>query len=275
LNNELKVNAEKSASLENLLVELKSEQESQIEYLTIRLNRFEETFKASSQHLIERLNELKNPDSSELIQEKQKTSLSNQMKNANKAKSGFIYDKLNNDDDDDDNLSNKLIFNKNRKRKNYSLAHNVSINDMKSQGYQVVYDYPYSHYTNISELNAIRQKCSPDTVLCAGGVAAEDSDNLLLVSCANCYSVLTSTQLDKPVLNNGAYWYLTNEKSFGFSPSSNIKQSWVDMYDCNPLPCTDNKRLSWYLGGGYGGWRLGDLYHLNNSNHFDKIILLS
>ena len=79
-----------------------------------------------------------------------------------KHKSGYIYDKVN--DYDNDNLSNKLIFNKNKKRKNYLLAHNVSINDMKSQGYQVVYDYPYSHYTNI--LSAIRQKCSPDTILC-------------------------------------------------------------------------------------------------------------
>ena len=73
--NQLKAYAEKTTNLENLLVELKSEQDSQIEYLTIRLKMIEETFKASSKHLIQRLNELKNPDSSELIQEKQKTSL--------------------------------------------------------------------------------------------------------------------------------------------------------------------------------------------------------
>ena len=81
--------------------------------------------------------------------------------------------------------------------------------------------------------------------MCAGG-AALNSDNLLLVSCANCHSVLTETPLNQPVLNNGAYWYLTTGKSFAFSLSYNIKQNSADIYDCDSSfkNCKDSSRLS-------------------------------
>lgn len=158
----------------------------------------------------------------------------------------------------------------------YSLAHNVSIKNMKLQGYELVYDFAYNHSTEITELNAIRWKCSAQSVLCVGG-AALDSDNLLLVSCGNCHAVLKETSNNKPVLNNEAYWYLTEKKSFGFSPSFNIKQLSVDWHDCDSSAknCSDDKRLSWYLGGG-GGWRLGKLNNVENEmSDYRKIILFS
>ena len=73
-----------------------------------------------------------------------------------------------------------------------------------------------------------------------------------VISCGNCLSVLTVTPKNKPVLNNGVYWYL-NTYSFGFSSSYNIKQEPIDVYDCNaykcntgycPNFCSDNKRFS-------------------------------
>jgi len=158
----------------------------------------------------------------------------------------------------------------------YSLAHNVSIEKMRAQGYELVYDFVYNHSTTISELNAIKSKCSAQTILCAGG-AALNSDNLLLVSCGSCNEVLKETTNNKPVLNNEAYWYLTDKKSFGFSPSYNIKQLSVDWHDCDSSAksCSDDKRLSWYLGGG-GGWRLGKLNNVENEmSDYRKIILIS
>ena len=121
------------------------------------------------------------------------------------------------------------------------MTHDISVNKMKSQGYRVVYDYPYSHATTFSELNSIKSECSSETVMCAGGVASNNKDNLLLVSCGNCLSVLTQTPKNVPVLNNGAYWYLTDiggTRSFGYSPSNNIVQGNCDYYDYK-----DNKRL--------------------------------
>ena len=139
------------------------------------------------------------------------------------------------------------------KKENYSLAHNVSLESMKQQGYTVAYDYLYSHWTKYSKLNEIRSKCLPETLLCAGGAAA-GSDILLLVSCGKCQSVLTPTPRDLPVLNNGAYWYFTEGDSFGYSPTQNIKQDDADWYDCEIETnivsrtiknCKDDKRLSW------------------------------
>ncbi len=155
------------------------------------------------------------------------------------------------------------------KGQSYSLSHDISINKMKSQGYQVVYDFPYSHFTTFSEMNSIKSQCSSETILCAGGVASNNKDNLLLVSCGNCHSVLTQTPQNQPVLNNGAYWYMTDTFSFGFSPSNIIIQSNCDYYDN-----TDNKRLCWHLQGYSGGWRLGKLVSIYTSD-YHKIILLS
>jgi len=152
----------------------------------------------------------------------------------------------------------------------YSLAHDISINKMKSQGYRVVYDYVYNHVTTLAELNEIKSKCSAETILCAGGVASNNSDNLLLVSCGNCHSVLKQTLLNKPILNNGAYWYFTDKYSFGFSPSYNINQVPYDYFDCSP--CRE-ERLSWTLCNVCGGWRLGNLTSLF-SYSYRKIMLL-
>ena len=159
------------------------------------------------------------------------------------------------------------------------MTHDISVNKMKSQGYRVVYDYPYSHKTSLSELNSIKSECSSETVLCAGGVASKNEDNLLLVSCGNCLSVLTQTPKNVPVLNNGAYWYLTDIKgsrSFGYSPSNNIHQYNCDIFDYNynTNEYEDNKRLCWHLDG-TGGWRLGKKISIDDSYQYHKIIFLS
>ena len=153
---------------------------------------------------------------------------------------------------------------------------------MKSQGYRVAYDFPYSYNTTSIELNSIKLQCSTETILCAGG-AAKGSDNLLLVSCGDCQTVLTETPLNTPVLNNGAYWYLTTGKSFGFSPNGNIKQLNADWYDCEYINnsvknCKENSRLSWHLTDNLGGWRIGKLTGSElgwYSNHRKLIFLLN
>ena len=42
--------------------------------------------------------------------------------------------------------------------------------------------------------------------------------------------ILTTTELNKPRLVNGAWWYFRPDKSFGFAPSSSIRQY---NYDCS------------------------------------------
>ena len=50
--------------------------------------------------------------------------------------------------------------------------------------------------------------------MCAGG-GAKNSDLLMLVSCANWNSVLTSTTKNNPVLIESANWFMTSSLSFG------------------------------------------------------------
>jgi hypothetical protein len=77
----------------------------------------------------------------------------------------------------------------------------------------------------------------------------------MLVSCGSCFDILTTTKVDQPRLVNGAWWYFTLDKSFGFASNSSIRQEHADKFDCdNKLNCKDSKRLSWGLG-----WRLGIL----------------
>ena len=62
---------------------------------------------------------------------------------------------------------------------------------------------------------------------------------LLLVSCSKSQSVLTATPINEPVLQNNAYFYLTDQKSFGYSHIVTINQHQADNSDTN-----DNKKLS-------------------------------
>ena len=86
----------------------------------------------------------------------------------------------------------------------YSLAQNIQITDLLNQGYDIAYNFTYLHSTSIAELNAINSTCSQNSILCVGG-AASKSNILLLLSCGNCWSILSTTKKDTPVLINGAY----------------------------------------------------------------------
>ncbi len=169
----------------------------------------------------------------------------------------------------DRNFVNSKLTNEIKNVTIYSLNSDISIFDMLSQGYQVAYDVPYSHATTLSELYDIKMKCNSQSIICVGG-ALKDSNKILLVSCGNCHSILSPTPLNQPVLINGAYWYMTDYRSFGFSPIYAIQQRYADAYDCSGIQlvenCTDSKRLSWGLWGDCGsdpgkggGYRLGKL----------------
>ncbi len=152
----------------------------------------------------------------------------------------------------------------------YSLAQNVSIADLLSQGYQNVYNETYSHASNTNELIEVNKSCTEYTVLCAGG-GLGGSDTLTLVSCGNCWSILNSTLRNNPVLNNRAFWYFTSGYSFGFAPNSSITQNTCDRFDATNL-----FRLCWHLDQNVGGWRLGALqWFLNTDFNYFKYLFLN
>jgi len=152
------------------------------------------------------------------------------------------------------------------------LSSYISMDYLLGNGFQIVYNQFYSHATQITELIAIKNKCTKQSVICVGG-ADSLTNTLLLVSCGSCLKILTnSTVKDQPTYINGAWWYLTPGYSFGFAPSYNVRQMWADTYDAY----NDTKRLSWHLTSNWGGWRLGTLNDQSTRIPFTfkKIILL-
>ena len=152
----------------------------------------------------------------------------------------------------------------------YSLAQNVSLSALLNQGYKTVYNQTYSHASTTNELMLINESCTQNTVLCAGG-ALGDSDILTLLSCGNCWTILSATLRNRPVLNNGAYWYLTPSFSFGFAPNSSIQQNTCDRFDTSNV-----FRLCWHLDQSVGGWRLGTLqWFLNTDFNYNKYLFFN
>jgi len=155
-------------------------------------------------------------------------------------------------------LENNNLFN----WKKNKIGTNIQMKDLLNQGYELVYDQFYSYSTTNQQLYEIKnQQCNKESIICVGG--ADSNDTLILVSCGSCLDILTHTTLDKPKFVNGAWWYFTPGWSFGFAPTSNIRQYFYDCYDCsdcndNENTCSDDNRLSWKLT--YNpGFRLGYL----------------
>ncbi|CAF0949249.1 unnamed protein product [Brachionus calyciflorus] len=142
------------------------------------------------------------------------------------------------------------------------------MNHLIGLGFSLIYDYYYSHATSSVELDNIKSQCLADSIICVGG-GLVNSDLLELVSCANCLSVLATTQLNNPIFVGSAYWYRTPSRSFGFSPVYYINQNYVDVVQDSNNPF----RLSWYLGG-EGGYRLGSFVTLHLSQNYKKYIFL-
>lgn len=101
-----------------------------------------------------------------------------------------------------------------------------------------------------------------------GGGPAE-SDNLELLACANCYDITSETVFNKPQFYNAAWWYFSKKRSFGFSPTSRIEQENADRFNK-----TDRLRLSWHINNQVGGYRLGNITDLNDSEKYKKYIFI-
>ena len=145
---------------------------------------------------------------------------------------------------------------------------------MINQGYKVIYNQTYDTPTNLNDLTTAYNQCNNMSIICFGG-AAVGSNTLLLVSCANCKTLLSSyTNRNQPRLINKAYWYYTPSVSIGFSPSSFIFQYNCDYYDYKYNLPLDPLRLCWHLVNGYGGWRLGSIIGLDNNKNYLKLIFL-
>ena len=74
------------------------------------------------------------------------------------------------------------------------------------------------------------------------------------------------TVLNTPHLSNGAYWYFTPGKSFGFLKDTDLHQEPAGDTGTTNIEA----RLSWNLENGYGGYRAGD--YTEKTNRLEKFI---
>jgi len=141
-----------------------------------------------------------------------------------------------------------------------------------------VYNFPFSHLSTANELSSINSSCIQGSIICVGA-SLNGSNTMLLLSCGECQSIINFTQLNSPVFINSAYWYLTQDYSFGFSPSSTILQEKCDIYDIQ-----NNLRMCWLmnklskrdLNVITGGSRIGTEINLDSdSTHVKQIYLKS
>ncbi len=148
------------------------------------------------------------------------------------------------------------------------LQNDFSISTLLNNGYITIYNKTYDYNTKDAEISEIKNNCVDDSILCVGGGARGD-DNMRLVSCGNCLSVLAVTLVNKPNYVGSAYWYYTPTRSFGFSPTNSISQN-----SCDNSNLADNFRLCWHTNNIDGGYRVGNLYNLNTNSDYSKYVFL-
>ena len=104
---------------------------------------------------------------------------------------------------------------------------------MSTYGYKMVMNEFYSYAVKSEYIKTtLRSQCNNNSRLCVGG-SDKSGTTLQLVACGNCFVITTPTDLNKPVLINGVYWYCTPDRSFGYSPVYRIDQNIPDLTDCH------------------------------------------
>ena len=152
------------------------------------------------------------------------------------------------------------------------MAKNISMSYLRKNGMIPIYQGYYSNKISSLEISSMLS-CEKNSIVCVGGGPVKENlmgDTYLdLVSCGDCHLISLKTEINKPKLINGAYWYFTPGYSFGWASDSRISQ---DKFKYDIFNMTrDESRLSMVVDGLNGGGRLGTL-RLENTKKFFKYI---
>jgi hypothetical protein len=129
-------------------------------------------------------------------------------------------------------------------------------------GWLLVFDQPYSHKTRIDDLNQIDGICHNEVL-----VGATYNGSIILAAVGPASVLTLNTMWNRSQQFGQVYWYRTEGKSFGFSPTITIRQTSADNEDLDsPL------RLSWLLDQNMGGYRAGVARSLADNTLWHKII---
>lgn len=130
------------------------------------------------------------------------------------------------------------------------------------KGWKLVYRKPYSEKTLESDID----KCIKwKRILVAA--RARNAPKLSLLAMGRAAKIIQDTVENETIEENGTFWYKWKNNAFGFSDTNKIQLGSADLLD-------GKFKLSWHITG-KGGYRIGDLKNLNDSNTFEKLIFAS
>lgn len=129
-------------------------------------------------------------------------------------------------------------------------------------GWTLVFDETFNHKTRNEDLNQVAGICQNEVL-----VGATFNGTIVLAAVGPATVLRQNTNWNQPQQFGQVYWYKTSGKSFGFSPTSTIRQTTADNEDL-----TSSQRLSWLLDQNMGGYRVGSVRSLHDNSQWRKII---
>lgn len=136
---------------------------------------------------------------------------------------------------------------------------NISLKLLR--GWTKCYHAPYSDRTT----SKVFEKCLGRRILI--GAKHRNSNALALCAMGRLSVVTKETHENETNFDNGVHWYHWAAHAFGFAANEHINLGSADIAD-------GTHRLSWHLTG-RGGYRVGEIRNLNESDEYEKLIFWS
>ena len=149
------------------------------------------------------------------------------------------------------------------------ILRNLSVNSLLQMGFKLGFCELYSYKNSFDEF--IDKYSSKKYVILGGKEKGED--RMTIAAMGEPKEIFKETMNDREChCHNGVYWYFMKGKAIGFSFSPRIYLYNADWIEGEEHRDFEDERLSWHLTGN-GGWRLGKIVKLSESNVYEKVLL--
>lgn len=149
------------------------------------------------------------------------------------------------------------------------ILRNLSLSSLIEKGFKVGFIEPYNYQNSFDEFI---NKFSNKRYVLLGG-KEKDEDQIILAAMGETKEVFKETKNEREChYHNGVYWYCMKTKAIGFSFNPRIFLYNADWIEGEEHRNFEDERLSWHLTGN-GGWRVGKIVSLSESNAYEKVLL--
>ncbi|CAD8140385.1 unnamed protein product [Paramecium octaurelia] len=154
----------------------------------------------------------------------------------------------------------------------FCIQKQVKFKTLEMKGFTKIYEELFNKPFTQTHIELIKQRCTPQSQICIGGVSVNDPDSFILCATDYASEFYTETQdlkLARKSRNGEIFWYYVRNRCIGFSPMSKVDLKYPDV---------DNEegdlRFSLWLFHGQGGYRIGRLESLEQSVEYKCVIYL-